>query len=104
MDQPARNVMNDKLRLPILCVFVVLAVGIVAVSAYHFFGPQKQLPPAKMVSLADLVRQEKKDPSVLTDDQRKMLANIPASEKDRLATAQSFSLSRLQAQKPRTAH
>jgi hypothetical protein len=72
-----------------------LAIVVMFVVGYRFFGPPPPLPKARSVSIADLARMEQKDPKSLTDVQRKLLATIPPDEKQRLLTKPSFSLSQL---------
>ena len=89
--------MKDKSKLKALLVAIAAFAAIVVafVMGYHYFGPQKPLPKATMVSIADLVRLEKKDPSALTDDQRTLLATIPEDQKQKLLTRPSFTLANI---------
>jgi hypothetical protein len=92
--------MNDKLKIAGLGIVVVVAIALVCIMGFRYFGPQQPMPKPVLVSIADLARQEKKDPSVLTDDQRRLLASIPAAEKEKLLTKKSFSPGDVQHRNP----
>lgn len=92
--------MNDKMKIAGLGIVAVVAIALVCIMGFRYFGPQQPMPKPVMVSIADLVRQEKKDPSVLTDEQRKLLATIPDAQKQQLMTKKSFSLADVQHRNP----
>jgi len=96
--------MNDKLKLVGLSAVAIIAVAVVCVMGYRYFGPQPQLPTVKIVSASDLVRLEKSNPSALTEDQRHFLAAIPESQKKELLTKPTFSIGEATAQKPKTSN
>src|SRR5690349_19000177 len=84
--------MNDQRKMAIAAVACGLGVAVAGIQAYRVLRTPAWIPAARAVSIADLARQEKKDPSSLTDDQRRLLATIPPAEKKKLLTKPSFNV------------